>query len=179
MQTETPTTYRLDKNNRILSVGGPWDEFAQANGGIAACASRIQGRLIWEFVSGDITRMWIEVLLQLVIVRQETMERTYRCDSPDLKRFMRMRITPDGSGILRVEHALLSVEKRINPVYVRPLALASGRRARFRCGICGRIENEGAWVEPDAKHGGASGIVTVLYTVCQGCMRAMPDASSP
>jgi hypothetical protein len=179
MQTETPTTYRLDKNNCILSVSGPWDEFAQANNGLAACASRIQGRLIWDFISGDVTRMWVEALLQLTVVRQETMERTYRCDSPDLKRFMRMRIIPEESGILRVDHALLSVENRINPVQIRPLAPASNRRARFRCGICGRIEDEGTWVEPDAKHGGASGVVTVLYTVCQDCMLAMPDASSP
>jgi hypothetical protein len=112
------TTYILDGKGRIISINGPWDEFAHENGGVDIYANDIQGQLIWDFISGDATRMWFDTLINFAAIKNEIIKRPYRCDSPEFKRYMRMTITPEGNGLLRIDHELLSLEQRKIP-YIR------------------------------------------------------------
>ena len=94
MTTQT-TAYVLDNRNRIISVSEAWDRFAAENGGNKTSYKDVCGRPIWDFVTGDPTRMWREAIFQFARLRGDRVERPYKCDSPDLKRFMRMRIVSD------------------------------------------------------------------------------------
>lgn len=168
----TPTTYVLDERNRICSVSGIWDEFADENGGQKLSSSDVCGRTIWDFVAGDATRMWLDAIFQLTRLRETSLERSYRCDSPDVKRFMRMRVVPEQGRLLRIEHEILATEPRPVPVSIQYAANALDE-IRRRCSICGRIHN-GSWLEPQAEHVDASNRIMVIYTVCEDCKRLLP-----
>ena len=164
--------YILDDKNRIVSVGGAWNKFADENDGINLTAKDIFGRQIWDFVTGDATRMWLEVIFQLARFRGTRVERPYRCDSPKLKRYMRMYIDPEHNKHLLVSHEILAVEERSAPLYIRygPNSL---KNIRQRCSVCGRL-NIGGWQEPQAKHTDASNSISVSYTICNECQQTIP-----
>ena len=167
--TRTIYTYRLDRNNDIISVGDDWDAFALENGGPNACASQVQGRPVWDFIAGDPMRMWLDTVLQLVRVRNAPIERRYRCDSPELRRFMLMRLSPEDDGVVRIDNELLTTERRAVPIHIRPASSRSGRTVRIRCSLCGRLKAGNAWQEPDFARAAQPRIISVAYSVCDAC----------
>ena len=168
------TIYKLDPEKRIISVDGPWDQFARENGGRNTSFSDIQGKSIFDFITGDITRMWFEALTQLVTLRKEPIEKPYRCDSPDLKRYMSMRIIPERSDVLRFEHDLISEEKRPVCVDIRYSYEMPCGINKIRCSICGRVKTGDLWVEPDFNHVWKRITLTVTYSVCESCSIDLP-----
>lgn len=169
----SPITYLLDKRKNIVSVGGPWDQFAQENGGECARGCEVCGHSIWKFVTGDLARMWLDTVFQLALARGETIERPYRCDSPLVKRFMRMRIRPGEGGLLHVEHELLATEVRPASVFFRFAAKGEEGGARLRCSICGRISLAEGWHEPGEQYAAPSTGILVVYSVCPDCERSV------
>jgi hypothetical protein len=172
--------YWLDRDDVIVDVGGGWDEFARANDGPDVLAEAVVGRPLWHFVKGDTTTMWLESLLGYVRIMQTPATRTYRCDSPEVRRFMDMTVRLDDGGLLHLEHRLLRTEPRAVPVHFA----ATGQRDAahyLRCSICGRLRSEAAWREPDDPATGAptNTAVTplrVLYGICDDCLRLLPNA---
>ncbi|HZX31431.1 MAG TPA: PAS domain-containing protein [Rhodocyclaceae bacterium] len=103
----------LDPDGVIIEVNTPWKRFARDNGmpepwtGIgtnylAVCRNEGQAS---EMARG------IEAVLQ---GRRPRYEEDYRCDSPDQKRWFRMRVTPleDGRGRVVVSHDDITTLKR-------------------------------------------------------------------
>jgi hypothetical protein len=165
-----PTVYWLDQERRIVAIAGPWDSFALDNEGMSACAAQVLGFPLRRFVSGDDARMWLDTLLQLAGLTGQPLERPYRCDSPDLQRFMSMRIVLEDSGLLRLEHRLLRVQRRIRPVRFVSSA-GSCPSLRLRCSVCGRVRAHHCWMEPEhcCQGGGSTTEMPVVYTVCPEC----------
>lgn len=172
---KTTTEYLVDEVDRIVSVSGPWDRFADENDGINARADAVCGRSIWDFIAGDGTRMWLDAIFKIARVRRASIERSYRCDSPDVKRFMRMRIIPGDGGALRIEHEVLGMEERHLPVYIRYKSSKDTGKIRLRCSICGRVRHGKVWEEPCPEHAGSSGEIVVVYSVCEACCRVIPE----
>ena len=169
----TKTVYLLDKLNSIISVDGSWDEFAAENEGRRVRASDVCGRSIWEFVTGDATRMWLETVFNIVRFRESAIERPYRCDSPELKRYMRMHVIPEKGGILRLEHHVVGTEERATPIYFNFCSDQAGKSLRVRCSMCGRLKSGETWVEPQAHFGDKPLHVMVAYSVCGDCLNSV------
>lgn len=170
---DRPTTaYEIDSNDCIVFVGDSWDIFANENGGTNTLAKDVIGRKVWDFVAGDVTRMWLSSLFQLSRLRGETIERLYRCDSPSLKRFMRMRVFSKKGGLLFIAHEILATEQRPKPIHIKycPDTMC---HVKQRCSFCGRINN-GEWQEPSAEHADTDYGLLVVYTVCERCLLCMP-----
>lgn len=155
--------YWLDAADRILRVSPGWDVFARANGGEALLGEAVLGQPLRRFVSGDPTRMWLDAVLSLARLKGAAVERAYRCDCPDMKRFMRMQVVPEPGGVLRLEHRILSVEPR-EPVHFVPWRGGQGRPVA-RCSLCCRIQQDGQWTEAAP----CSEAYPVIYTVCPEC----------
>lgn len=170
--------YVLDQEDQIISVSGTWDEFASENDGKDVYASEVCGKLIWDFVGGETTRMWLTTVFQIARLRDSTIERLYRCDSPELKRHMLMRIVPDSGGQLRIEHEMLSAEERTHPVFIQYAAEKTVATIRFRCSICGRVKDSDHWLEPDNINPTSTKVNPILveYTVCEDCRAAITGA---
>lgn len=169
---DNPIVYTLDHADRIISVGGPWDEFACDNGGETILSSNIIGQSILTFISGDVTRMWICAVLQHVRACNKLLDRPYRCDSPGLKRFMQMRAVPEGNRVIRLEHRLISTEQRTVPVNIQHCGKKS-THARTRCSVCGYIKTNSMWTEPTAEQYTSMNTIYVTYSICEKCSRSM------
>lgn len=179
MTTSKPTvtsTYQLDKDYRIVSVGGIWDEFALDNGGETVCGCDVRGRAVWDFITGDVTRMWLRTLFEFARLNDETLERPYRCDSAHLKRFMRMTVVPDIDGLLRIDHELLATEERSVPIHIQYAAKQITGGFKVRCSLCGRLKVGASWQEPTAEHDQPPTKIAVVYSVCDDCGRALPGS---
>ena len=167
--TLQPIVYQLDEKRCIVAIDGPWDRFALDNDGAAACTERVIGQPLLRFVCGDDARMWIDTLLQLASLTGEPLERLYRCDSPELRRFMSMRVVAEDTGMIRVEHRLLAVQQRFRPVRFQPV-MGSHPALRLRCSVCGRINHQDSWQEADQWSGDGDEVtIVVAYTVCPHC----------
>lgn len=168
METVETTSYWLDKEDRIVKVGGRWDHFALENDGKEITSSRVVGNPIWKYISGDASVMWLRTLLDYSRMTNTILERTYRCDSPAKRRFMKMTVTPESKGTLRIDHFVERVEERKAPVYIYP---GNPPKVLFRCSVCGKINKGEQWYEPDhlsIKEQHQDGVF-VAYSVCEQC----------
>jgi len=165
--------YQLDKKDRIISVNNTWDEFAHDNGGTHVFEKDICGCSLWDFIAGDSTRMWMQSVLWVARLKKTVIERPYRCDSPELKRFMKMRIIPDRGGVLRIEHEVMSTEQIAVPVYAKYGVGIKHPRLKLKCSFCSRIKYDRGWEEFSGEDAGESSEIYVAYGVCEDCQRLM------
>ena len=171
-------SYTLDLDDRIIAVTGNWDGFALANGGPAILSATIIGRRLDEFVSGDVTRMFVRTMLMSARMLKRSIHRPYRCDSPQLRRFMEMTVMPHGGGMLEVRHRQIRCEPLSCTVTIASVAAAPTSGFIKRCSICNHIRIRQVWSEVDeaildgrlAKDAAAA--LRVIYGVCPDCLRA-------
>ena len=177
-----PTTrYWLDANDTIVQVCSDWDRFALQNGGASAVASRVTGKKIWPFIADSPTRMWLDAILGLVRLKGDVLERPYRCDSPTKKRFMRMKVVPEGSGLICLHHHVMRTEPLVHPIAFRYTPW-SGRKTRLRCSLCCRIAVGDRWIEGDARMTARTEThpsELVRYSLCPDCRQRAVKAAGP
>lgn len=171
------TVFWLDGNDVIVRVGEGWDDFARENDARGIDARHVIGRNLLDFIEGDATRMYVRTLIQSARLLRRPLQRNYRCDSPDSKRFMEMQLIMEASGLLRFEHRTVGIEPMRQPVRFR---LAPGATARpgpclVRCSICNQVKGPGGWVEPDALVPAQDVVADpgdwpVIYGVCPRCI---------
>jgi hypothetical protein len=172
-QASAVVEYRLDEHDRITEVNESWKRFALENGGENLIAENVIGRSLRDFISGDVTRMFVSALLQSTRLTGKERTINYRCDSAEVKRFMAMDIVPVNSGELISRHRVLRELKL--PVSIPFTAIKSGQKALIkRCSMCNRLTKGGSpLIEPeDAERLGwldqpASALV--IYSVCRDC----------
>lgn len=129
--------------------------------------------------------MYVITMIESVRIIPHTKFRPYRCDTPDIKRFMQMTITPEDNGWIRVSHKLLRIESRRNPVTFKTVSeFPTFRQFRnnqaiyfVRCSICNRLQRYGSqdnsWYEVDdfIVHSNALGVsFKVIHGVCPDCL---------
>lgn len=163
--------FRVDGTDRILEVGGTWDEFARSNSGERAVAVRVIGTHLLDHVSGDVSRMYVRTVFEGVRILGRQVSRNYRCDSPATKRFMEMTVTPEAAGGLLVEHRLLRAENLVRPMGFVP-GIPGRPGSRVRCSMCNRLKVGSDWREIDQPNEDAAiaGPIAVVYGVCSSCL---------
>lgn len=171
--------YLVDGHDRIVSVGGPWDEFALENSGDAATAQQVIGRGLFEFVTDPTTQHLYRQMLARARAGRD-LRFTYRCDSPDTRRLMAMEMRlVDGAGV---------VEFRSTPLQEQPRAPAHFPQAdgatdepepmQRACGWCNRFEVDGEWLEVEAAAQRLQLLEraappTVTHGMCEDCLAQM------
>jgi len=169
-------SYTLDPDDTITAVTGDWDRFALDNGGDESLSTKVIGRRLDHFISGDVTLMFVRTLLMSARTLKRTVERPYRCDSPQLKRFMEMTIVPRGDGVLEVCHRQVRSEPYRYSLPVTGAMPGAGSNFVKRCSLCQRIRVGQMWSEVDDAilegrlPKGAAAKLGVVYGVCPDCM---------
>lgn len=187
-------SHRTDAKDLIVSVDQAWVEFAQENWRPDFKPEWVLGRSLWDFIHGADT----QAVYRLAIARARSQDRgltlPFRCDSPDLRRFMEMTITSLGDGGLEYGCLLLREEVRA-PVPFRPCGPCAPGRVLKACSICLRLERP-SWTELGyaGSDGGAAWqeaervlpVVAALeegyfppltYGVCPDCRRTLDPAA--
>lgn len=171
--TEYTLTYWLDKREVIVEVGSGWSRFAQENDAPGLQPSRVIGRNLLDFVSGDVTRMYVHTLINGARMQGKPLIRQYRCDSPTTRRVMEMRLSMDPSGLLRWEHRLLEASPLPNPLAFRTIQETNQARFHVRCSVCTRLKSPRGWNDPEEIAGPcreSDGSIPVIYGVCPECL---------
>jgi hypothetical protein len=161
----------LNEQNDIVSVGGEWDHFALENNAPELVAANIIGRPVLDFVSGNVTRQFVLAILQLVRSGSRPIELEYRCDSPEVRRFMRMYVSLMKSGQVCFINSTLRVEARDQECFISK-AVQRSKNTSIRCSMCNMVKSPKDWVEPEqllASNAVAHSELLVVYGICESC----------
>ena len=186
-------SYWLDENNIISKVSETWDaNMGHEDWSERASSKTIVGRPLLEFICDDTTRMYVTSILDLVRLVPQSLFRHYRCDSPDTKRFMKMTISPEENGLVRLTHELIRTEPLTKTVIFTPaknyhknngyssLYLEDKEKGQvyIRCSLCNQLSKEGNnnWQDADKfpEFNLLSTNISVSYGICPYCIKGMP-----
>ncbi len=141
----TDLHYAIDEQDRLVRVDDGYYRFARENGWTGADASL--GRSLWDFVSGEQLKALQRILLRRVRDDKIVAELPFRCDGPEVRRELDIRITPTPSGrAVLFETRVLAEEPREYQPLLDPEA-ERGEELVEMCGWCDRFRVEGEWVE--------------------------------
>jgi hypothetical protein len=170
-------SYWIDRDNRLVDVGGDWDAFALENETPAVLRDAVLGRSLLDFVAGTETRHLHEVLLERARSSIPLQRMPFRCDSPDLRRFMEMDIaSPDGE-VVEYRCRLLRAEPRALPRAAN--AGIANERTMHMCSWCKKVHlTRDLWVEVEeavARFGLLEDDVPpqVTHGICNTCLEKL------
>lgn len=143
----TAYQYRVDESDRIVEVSSSWFAFAQENGAPDLMAGQVLGRSLWDFVDCEqLGRLYRAIHAE---VRQSgnPAAMPLRCDSPTLKRYMRITIRRAAANHLLYESTLLHVEPQDRLEIINPCRPHSHAMVTL-CSVCkrGLLETDG-WLD--------------------------------
>jgi hypothetical protein len=173
----------IDRSLIVRQVGWRnWNSFWTKNGGAADTAD-VVGHDITDFFSeGEVRDTYRKLLLQLTERKRHLIQTDYRCDSPNLRRSMRLTVTPV-QGSAEPEHLLyqstiLAVEQRpAIPLFDAPAVGSKWPDALKICSICAKVQwpvgstaPDAEWIEPQEYYRcGGSEVVLLSHGFCLPC----------
>lgn len=137
----------VDASNRIIWVNEAWQDFARENQA-GHLVSMMAGKpLLWSFISGLETRYLFEAMLAKVRQGKGPLALPFRCDAPDRRRFMEMRMQLVENGVVVFSNRILRLEFR-EPVSLLSDEAARDERFLCSCSWCKKVElSGGKWAE--------------------------------
>jgi len=166
--------YAINAADQIVEVGGGWDIFAVDNDSPPDLFSAsIMHRNFWEFVSGNALQHVYRRIMEQVRAG-ETMKFSFRCDSPDLRRFLTLEMSPTADGGIQFVTETICTEARelqrvfdINTPRTEEMITA--------CSWCNKLKvSETIWQEPEAAVRTLSlfetdTVPTLSHGMCEAC----------
>jgi hypothetical protein len=142
--------YTVDGENRLTAVSSNWDDFLRANEGLPTSASAaVIGRSLFDFISGPETIHLYHLLLQNVRSTGKTATVLFNCDSPALRRRLRLSMIRGIAGGVVFRSTVLSIVAR-EPVELLETGASAGEVVTI-CSFCKKLAlPENRWVEPEA-----------------------------
>ena len=185
--------YLLDLEDRIAAYGRPnWERFARGNDAPELLdPDRVLGRRLFDFVQGEEVRdVYARILKDIRSGAAESVTIPFRCDSPRLRRELRMSIAPvlrgpDQIGCLFCSTAIAEDERPPIDLYdFKALAEAwaahTQRPLVAMCSFCQRVrsgETGEEWAEAeDYYRAGGTSAVAISHGVCPACVSKVEDA---
>ena len=169
-------TYQIDQEDYLQHMNEQWDSFAFENKGEQLSSTKVINRSLWEFITGTDVRRIYQVLLQRVRASKKAVRFPYRCDSPEMKRYMHMSIVPfqTGSDIQMYSREIKLVPQKsiANLHFVNDHNTLL--KAYLRCSMCNGYYINGEWIEiEDAVQRenifDVDGRILVMSSVCGKC----------
>jgi len=165
--------YGIDAHDRIDEVSTNWLAFARENEAPELDEEAVVGKPLLSFVDGEETRQLYDSLLTLVRNEQRAVSVVFRCDAPDRRRYMTLRIAAEGDR-------RVSLTARIDRVKPRPrLEFLARTMARTKellvvCGWCRRVNVGEEWFELDEAAADlglftATALPGVSHGICGDC----------
>lgn len=139
-------SYAIDEHDHLIRVDEGYYSFAEENGWEEATTSL--GRSLWDYVAGHEMVKLQRLLVRRIRDEVGDVELPFRCDGPEVRREMNIRIVarPGGRVVLfsarmRSEEAWDLPQRLLDPATPR------GDEMLEMCGWCDRFEVDGEWVE--------------------------------
>lgn len=140
--------YTIDCENRIVSVSGNWLSFALENQGGEDChPDRVINEPLWKFIDGHETRYLYELCIAKVRDQQQSMILPFRCDAPDRRRYLELKMTPRPQEQIEFASRILREEPR-EKVQLLQQDVARSETLIKMCSMCKKVKiSENIWLE--------------------------------
>ena len=188
-------SFILQIDGTISGVGSPrWDNFARSNAAPELAASRVLGRNLYEFISGDEVKQHLQTFLhQLSSMQRSSLVVPFRCDAPNMQRNMRQAITPIMKGDVCQGFLFQSVDldhRQRPPLDIfdfKAIAAKVSQNSNLpivtMCSWCQRLLNSSVdgdvWLEAEAYYAaGGSSQVQISHGLCSDCKSIAYDRNS-
>lgn len=133
----------IDNKRLIVNGNDEWDQLALHNKAVHLKYDQLLGTSYLHYIKGDAVRMMIDAVISRVIVTGKPYILSYRCDTPTLAQYMRMKIAKEKENMLSIDHELTG-RKEISPgikFYENEAA------SDPRCAVCGKVHFKGYWYD--------------------------------
>jgi hypothetical protein len=182
MSDAEPLLYSLDERDRIVRVNDAWTAFALDNDAPELAREQVLDRPIWEFLNDSTTRQIYRSLVSRVRAGREA-RFPLRCDSPDLRRYLNMIITPARENHVSFEVVVVAVEPRPTQRIWDRRTIRSDRLLVV-CAWCKHVHVNGEWMEiEDAltplRIFESEPLPALTHGICGACNRAMEAVGAP
>lgn len=138
--------YHIDSEERLTCANDEWLAFAVENNSSHLTRKSVLERPLWDFITGMETRHLYRLIFSKVKKTGMPVKIPYRCDSPELRRFMEMEIVPVKDGSVQMNCTLLRVEPRPRMDLLDPFMDRSNEFLTI-CSWCRRVKIGSGWVE--------------------------------
>lgn len=142
--------YRIDNRNRIVSLSGNWLSFAADNNGLEKnTPDKIVGVSVFDCITGHDTKQLYQIILGKVRSCNKSVKLLFRCDSPNLCRYLQLSIIPLEDSFVEFQSIILRTEPRET---VELLKNDIGRSDDFIkiCSVCKNIKvSDTEWEETE------------------------------
>jgi hypothetical protein len=171
--------YELDAEFRIRAVDRSWSAFALANAAPELASPGPLGRSIFEYLRDKTTAHLYRQLFVRVRRTGRPAVFPFRCDSPDLRRFLEMEITALDSAALALETRVVRLEPRA-AVHLLDRTLPRDEEWLVMCSWCKTVEVEGGWCEVEDALGvlrlfERETLPNVTHGICSSCRQRLEE----
>ena len=105
-------SYAIDEQDHLIKVGEGYYRFAEENGWDGAGSSL--GRSLWDYVSGGEMKKLQRLLVRRIRDEVGDVELPFRCDGPNVRREMNIRIVARPGGRVVLFSSRLRSETQIS-----------------------------------------------------------------
>lgn len=144
--SDTGFRYRIDGQNMIVSVGEDWDDRTHALEAAAPESKDVLGTCILEHVTGSENRQIFSLLFAQCRKTRQTLFVQFRCDGPELRRWMELEIRPLADRRIEVISRLVSSATRPYVALLDCLVKRSDNMVTI-CSWCKRVQVGAVWEE--------------------------------
>lgn len=139
MSSNEVYSHRADKNDIIIEVSDNWGAFAHDNFGANTCLpDDVVGSSLWDHIADPETRHLYEIILKKVRENKTQAELSFRCDSPETRRFLRLSVTSEDEDSVTFRSELLRTESR-SPVELLRSDIDRSDELVKICSMCKKI----------------------------------------
>jgi hypothetical protein len=139
-------TYLIDGYDTITYVSPEWVAFCGENGVRVLTPAAVLGKSIFDFIADGETRELFRMVYGRLRSKASPLVLPFRCDSPNLRRYMEMRLTLLLDNHIEHQSHLLRLEPR-QPVLCWDATLERSETFVKACSWCKRLQTAQGWVE--------------------------------
>ena len=146
---DTYTRYLINRNNRIEAVNDGWWSFAGKNGGEKLMNEMVLYQDISSFIACGRCQELYDMLIKSVRDNNKAINFSFRCDSPEKRRYMKMKMIPLDQGKVEFTSYLEREEER-TPVALLELFCERSEEILMICSWCKRIRTDNeVWLDAE------------------------------
>lgn len=178
-----PCVYEIDADDRIVALSDAWYRFARENGAGRELCEIAGGTSLWDLIRSEEVRDLYQRIFAGARAHGRPLRVPFRCDSPALRRYMELEISPRPGGGLVLAGQLLHAEPREPVELIANDGAAEVYAPVVLCSWCKAARlPDGRWgvVEELVRARGlfeTSRIPRISHSICPDCQRSVRSLS--
>ncbi len=165
--------YLIDKKNNIVSASHNFFFFAHKNEAPELTENTVIGKSLFRFIVGKETQHLYRILIDRVRKEKREVIIPFRCDGPDIRRFMELRIKKVKDDNVYFKGCLIKEEMRQRVVLLDALIPRKNNLLRM-CSWCKKVDTNGIWLEVEQAIKeldlfGSDALPGITHGICEAC----------